>query len=131
MTPMLATGPFERLHLVGFLTGALLYGMLLVMVTRPPVRPDAFAFSTGLFGAFSIAEPLLIDVVDGRLQPSAMTLLLTLWAGTALAFPICRRAVSRFVDSIVSKGPITWCSSRTLQTMCSGMTHQRRCWTCV
>jgi hypothetical protein len=69
MTPMLATGPFERLHLVGFLTGALLYGMLLVMVTRPPVRPDAFAFSTGLFGAFSIAEPLLIDVVDGRLQP--------------------------------------------------------------
>jgi hypothetical protein len=50
MTPMLATGPFELLHLVGFLTGALLYGMLLVMVTRQPARPDAFAFSTGLLG---------------------------------------------------------------------------------
>jgi hypothetical protein len=295
MTPMLATGPFELLHLVGFLTGALLYGMLLFMVTRPPVRPDAFAFSTGLlgfvwnvgelaayaarltgldavslwvhassfsalgllasvvvhsvasaplklaarrrvvgstvaaivyacaafagvmhfvaaattqtlpspsgltvltigllvvipalitaarqqlngaralwmaalavvavsalhlgrfhggpqswpvelvghhasivlafailyqdyrfaladlflkqaltlivlvvlvFGAFSIAEPLVIHVVDGRLQPSAVALLLALWAVTALVFPVCRRAVSRFVDSIVLK----------------------------
>jgi hypothetical protein len=56
-----------------------------------------------VFGAFSIAEPLLIDVVDGRLQPSAVALLLTLWAGTALLFPACRRAVSRFVDSVVLK----------------------------
>lgn len=295
MTPMLATGPFELLHLVGFLTGALLYGMLLFMVTRPPLRPDPFAFSTGLlglvwnvgelaaytarlagldavsswvhassfsalgllasvvvhavasaplkltaqrrvvgstvaaivyacaacaavmhfvaaartqtlpsssgltvltigllvvipalitaarqqlnraralwmaalavvavsalhlgrfhggqqswpvelighhasivlafailyqdyrfafadlflkqaltlivlvvlvFGAFSIAEPLLINVVDGRLQPSAVALLLALWAGTALVFPVCRRVVSRFVDRIVLK----------------------------
>ena len=47
---MLAAGPFELLHLVGFLTGAVLYGMLLVMVARPPARPDAFAFSTGLLG---------------------------------------------------------------------------------
>src|SRR5918995_120432 len=47
---MLATGPFELLHVVGFLTGALLYGMLLFMVTRPPARPDPFAFSTGLLG---------------------------------------------------------------------------------
>jgi two-component system LytT family sensor kinase len=292
---MLATGPFELLHLVGFLTGALLYGMLLVMVTRPPVRPDAFALSTGLlglvwnvgelaaygarstgldvlgawvhaasftalgllasvvvhsvarapfklpgqrrvagsavaavvyacaavagvlhlvaaattqappsasgltvltvgllavlpvlvtaarqqlnraralwmaalaivavsalhlgrfhggqqswpvelvghhasiilafailyqdyrfaladlflkqaltlialvvlvFGAFSIVEPLLVNVVDGRLQPSAIALLLVLWAGTALMFPVCRRTVSRFVDSVVLK----------------------------
>lgn len=295
MTPMLATEPFELLHLVGFLTGALLYGMLLFMVTRSPVRPDAFAFSTGLlgliwnvgelgayaarltgldavsawihassfsalgllasvvvhsvarapfrltvqrritgisiagivyacaafagvlhfvaaattqalpspsgltvltvglltvlpvlitaahkhlngaralwmaalaivavsalhlgrfhggqqswpvelvghhasillafailyqdyrfaladlflkqaltlialvvlvFGAFSIAEPLLVDVVDGRLQPSAVALLLVLWAGTALVFPLCRRAVCRFVDGVVLK----------------------------
>jgi two-component system, LytTR family, sensor kinase len=47
---MLAAGPFELLHLVGFLTGALLYGMLLAMVARPPARPDAFAVSTGLLG---------------------------------------------------------------------------------
>jgi hypothetical protein len=47
---MLTTGPFELLHLVGFLTGAVLYGMLLVMVARPPARPDAFALSTGLLG---------------------------------------------------------------------------------
>jgi two-component system LytT family sensor kinase len=47
---MLTAGPFELLHLVGFLTGALLYGMLLVMVARPPARPDTFAFSTGLLG---------------------------------------------------------------------------------
>jgi two-component system, LytTR family, sensor kinase len=47
---MLAAGPFELLHLVGFLTGAVLFGMLLLMVARPPARPDAFAFSTGLLG---------------------------------------------------------------------------------
>jgi two-component system LytT family sensor kinase len=55
-----------------------------------------------VFGAFSIAEPL-INVVDGQLQPSAVALLLALWAGTALVFPICRRAVSRFVDGMVLK----------------------------
>jgi two-component system LytT family sensor kinase len=47
---MLATGPFDLLHLVAFLTGAVLYGMLLAMVTRPPARPDPFAFFTGLLG---------------------------------------------------------------------------------
>ena len=47
---MQATGPFELLHLVGFLTGALLYGMLVAMVARPPARPDSFALSTGLLG---------------------------------------------------------------------------------
>jgi two-component system LytT family sensor kinase len=47
---MQATGPFELLHLVGFLTGALLYGMLLVMVVRPPARPDTFALFTGVLG---------------------------------------------------------------------------------
>jgi hypothetical protein len=47
---MLSAGPSELLHLVGFLTGAVLYGMLLAMVTRPPARPDAFALSTGVLG---------------------------------------------------------------------------------
>ncbi len=47
---MLAADPFELLHFVGFLTGAVLYGMLLAMVTRPPARPDVFALSTGLLG---------------------------------------------------------------------------------
>lgn len=44
------SGTSELLHLVGFLTGAMLYGMLVAMVTRPPARPDAFALSTGLLG---------------------------------------------------------------------------------
>jgi two-component system LytT family sensor kinase len=56
-----------------------------------------------VFGAFSIAEPLLIYGVDGRLQPSAIALLLALWAGTALIFPVCRRLVARFVDRTVLK----------------------------
>ena len=43
-------GPFDLLHIVGFLTGAVLYGMLVAMVVRPPTRPDAFALSTGLLG---------------------------------------------------------------------------------
>jgi hypothetical protein len=47
---MLSAGPSELLHLVGFLTGAVLYGMLLAMVTRPPARPEAFALSTGVLG---------------------------------------------------------------------------------
>jgi two-component system LytT family sensor kinase len=47
---MLSAGPSELLHLVGFLTGAVLYGMLLAMVTRAPARPDAFAMSTGVLG---------------------------------------------------------------------------------
>jgi two-component system LytT family sensor kinase len=50
MSDMPAGGPFELLHLVGFLTGALLYGMLLVMVARPSARLDPFALSTGLLG---------------------------------------------------------------------------------
>ena len=53
-----------------------------------------------VFSAFSIVEPLL-TAVDGRLQPSAIALLLALWAGTALLFPACRRAVARFVDRVV------------------------------
>jgi hypothetical protein len=56
-----------------------------------------------VFGAFSIAQPLLINVVDGRLQPSAIAVLLTLWAGTALVFPVCRRLIARFVDRILLK----------------------------
>jgi hypothetical protein len=53
-----------------------------------------------VFTAFSIVEPLL-TVVDGRLPPSAIALLLALWAGTALLFPACRRAVARFVGRVV------------------------------
>ena len=53
-----------------------------------------------VFSAFSIVEPLL-TAVDGRLQPSAIALLLALWAGTALLFPFCRRAVAGFVDRVV------------------------------
>jgi hypothetical protein len=53
-----------------------------------------------VFSAFSIVEPLL-TAVDGRLQPSAIALLLALWAGTALLFPLCRRAVAGFVDRVV------------------------------
>lgn len=44
------SGTSELLHLVGFLTGAVLYGMLVAMVLRPPARPEAFALSTGLLG---------------------------------------------------------------------------------
>ena len=49
-TAMAGAGSFDLLHLVGFLTGAVLYGMLIVMVTRPPARADTFALSTGLLG---------------------------------------------------------------------------------
>jgi hypothetical protein len=51
-------------------------------------------------GGFSLVEPLL-TTVNGRLQPSAIALLLALWAGTALVFPLARRAVARFVDRVV------------------------------
>jgi hypothetical protein len=44
------TGPPDVLHLVGFLTGVTLFGMLLVMVTRPPARPEPFALATALLG---------------------------------------------------------------------------------
>jgi hypothetical protein len=47
---MLSAGPFELLHLVGFLTGAVLYGMLVVMVARPPARPDRLVLATGVLG---------------------------------------------------------------------------------
>jgi len=47
---MLTAGTFELLHVVGFATGAILFGMLLVMAGRPPARPDAFTLSTGLMG---------------------------------------------------------------------------------
>ncbi len=47
---MLVPGPSDLLHLVGFLTGAVLYGMLLAMAARPSARVDAFAVSTGVLG---------------------------------------------------------------------------------
>jgi signal transduction histidine kinase len=50
MTPMLSAGPSDLLHLVGFLTGAVLYGMLLATVARPPAKPDPFVFCTGVLG---------------------------------------------------------------------------------
>jgi two-component system LytT family sensor kinase len=53
-----------------------------------------------VFSAFSIVEPLLTPVA-GHLQPSAVTLLLVLWTGTALLFPTCRQTVARFVDRVV------------------------------
>jgi len=45
---MPVAGPSELLHLVGFLTGAVLYGMLLALVTRTSVRPDPFALATAI-----------------------------------------------------------------------------------
>jgi hypothetical protein len=47
---MLSAGPSDLLHLVGFLTGAVLYGMLLGMVARPSARPDPLALATGVLG---------------------------------------------------------------------------------
>jgi hypothetical protein len=47
---MLSAGPSELLHLVGYLTGAVLYGMLVAMVVRPPARPERFALATGVLG---------------------------------------------------------------------------------
>jgi len=53
-----------------------------------------------VFGGFSIVEPLLAST-DGRLQPPAVAVLLAVWTATALAFPLCRRGVGRFVDRVV------------------------------
>jgi hypothetical protein len=53
-----------------------------------------------VFGGFSIVEPWLTSV-DGRPQPSAVATLLAMWTATALAFPVCRSAVARFVDRVV------------------------------
>lgn len=53
----MVASPPDLLHMVGFLTGTLLYGMLLVMVARPPVRPDPFALATALLGlAWNVGE---------------------------------------------------------------------------
>jgi hypothetical protein len=43
------TGPTDLLHLVGFLTGAALYAMLLAMVIRRP-RADRLSLATGVLG---------------------------------------------------------------------------------
>lgn len=43
-------GPSELPHVVAYLTGAALYGMLLAMVARAAVRPDALALATGILG---------------------------------------------------------------------------------
>lgn len=43
-------GSIDILHLVGFLTGTVLYGMLLVLVARGPARPDWFAVATAILG---------------------------------------------------------------------------------
>jgi hypothetical protein len=49
MTPMPTLGP-ALLHTVGFLTGAILYGMLLAMVLRTRAAPDRLALATAAMG---------------------------------------------------------------------------------
>jgi hypothetical protein len=53
-----------------------------------------------VFGGFSIIQPLLTPVA-GRLPPTAVALILVMWASTALLLPFCRRLVDRFVDRAV------------------------------
>ena len=53
-----------------------------------------------VFGGFSMIEPLL-GSTRGALQPTAVAILLAIWAATALVFPLCRRGVVRFVDRVV------------------------------
>ena len=55
------TSSIDILHLGGFLTGAVLYGMLLTLVARTPARPDPFALSTAMLGlAWNLGE-LAVD----------------------------------------------------------------------
>jgi two-component system LytT family sensor kinase len=48
--PAMFTGRLDLLDVVGFLTGAVLFGLLLVMVMRPPDRADRFALATATLG---------------------------------------------------------------------------------
>jgi two-component system, LytTR family, sensor kinase len=51
----------DLLHLVGYLTGAALYAMLLAMVLRGTARPDAFVVATALLGlAWNVGELLML-----------------------------------------------------------------------
>jgi two-component system LytT family sensor kinase len=47
---MITTGAADLLHLVGFLTGAVLYAMLLVMVAKSVARPDRLTLATAILG---------------------------------------------------------------------------------
>jgi two-component system LytT family sensor kinase len=54
---MVTAGTPELLHLMGYVTGASLYAMLLAMVVRAPSRMDRLALVTALFGlAWNLGE---------------------------------------------------------------------------
>jgi two-component system LytT family sensor kinase len=110
---MLAADPFQLLHFVGFLTGAVLYGMLLAMVTRPPARPDAFALSTGLLGlVWNVGELAAyaarfagLDVFSFWIDAfsfTALGLLASVVVHSVARTPGTRNSRSQFVGSTVA-----------------------------
>jgi hypothetical protein len=78
-------GPSELLHLVGFLTGTLLYGMLLVLVIRASASPDGFALATALLGvAWNVGE--LGSILLQKAELPAVARWLSVGAFSALGF---------------------------------------------
>jgi hypothetical protein len=68
---MLTAGAPELLHVVGYLTGALLYAMLLVMAARRSGRRDRLTIGTALLGlTWSVGE-LMGHGLDALQQPLA------------------------------------------------------------
>jgi two-component system LytT family sensor kinase len=80
---MLTSGAPGLLHLVGFITGAALYTMLLVMAAKPPARADRLALATALLGvtwnlgelAAYVAREMGIGAVEPWLMASSFTAL--------------------------------------------------------
>jgi len=82
---MFTAGTPELLHIVGYVTGATLYAMLLAMVARARPRADPLALATALLGlSWNIGE-LLVHAVRGVGFASAEPWL-TAFAYAALGF---------------------------------------------
>jgi two-component system LytT family sensor kinase len=68
---MLTAGAPELLHIVGYLTGALLYAMLLVMAARRDGSGDRLTIGTALLGLTWSAGELTTHGLDALQQPFA------------------------------------------------------------
>lgn len=84
---MTAPASAALINLLGYITGAALYAMLLVMAYGLSATAGAFHFQQAIGPGIGAADPLSVGLLIG------------LWVATALVYPWLRRSVVRFVDA--------------------------------
>jgi hypothetical protein len=95
------TGSLDIMQLVGFLTGAVLYGLLLVLVGRTPARPDAHALATAVLGlAWNLGELAAYALRDSVLAAAVPWLHSASYSALGLLAAVVVHSAARVSDRL-------------------------------